>query len=468
MSGGRPPASDASTPGRPAPRPQGWLTRQVRGVAYFFLRRDFQRLEAGIAAARADLGEALERQSRGIQELREHLETRVNDSAAALEDLRHAYIATRSEFEQVRDARLARLEAAVDRVRDATGAVQREVDSFREGRFPQAESAIAGIQHAAERLQREVESVRDGRMPRVEADVAGVQRALDTLLTTVAGVQALAEELRDGRLPALSARTDALIERLHESLTEVAGLGERIARHEPLTVAVAPEIEARIPAAVAAASTRFADAFRGGRGEILGRAAELVQLLVGAAPVLDLGCGRGELLEALREAGIGARGVDSDPAMAAACRRLGFAVDEGDALSALRGAAPGSLGGVTAIHLVEHLPAPVWMQLVEAAARALRSGGALLIETPNPESLRVGAGLFWADPTHRAPVHPDALAFVAKAVGLEVVETRLLHPFPPEQALARPGQAEPVRELASRLDAWLSGPRDALLVARKP
>jgi hypothetical protein len=76
--------------------------------------------------------------------------------------------------------------------------------------------------------------------------------------------------------------------------------------------------------------------------------------------------------------------------------------------------------------------------------------------------------LFWADPTHRAPVHPDALAFVAKAVGLEVVEVRRLHPFPPDQALANSAQPEPVRELASKLDAWLSGPRDFLLVARKP
>jgi O-antigen chain-terminating methyltransferase len=154
--------------------------------------------------------------------------------------------------------------------------------------------------------------------------------------------------------------------------------------------------------------------------------------------------------------------------MVAACRRLGLAADVGDALEALRAQKKGSLGGVTAIHVFEHLTAAAWMSVVEAASAALRSAGVLLVECPNPESLRVGAGLFWVDPTHRVPVHPQALAFVMRSLGLEVVETRLLHPFPPDQALAAKSQPDAVRELASRLDAWLSGPRDFLVIARKP
>ena len=501
MNDARPPAETAATAGRQGPKPPGLFARIVRRAVFYFLKHDFHRLEAGIAAARADLDErsrqhsralddAREHFERGSAELRGHLETRLDESATALEDLRHAYLATRAEFEEVRERRLhdlggaldglaraaAALQVELESLRDSSipriegdlgalqkgsGALEREVESLRDARIPRVEGDLADLQKAAEALQREIVSVRDGLLPRTAAEIAALQRALG-------GVQALAEELRDDRLPALSGRTDALIERLYEDLTGLAGLTERLAQHEPLTVAVAPDLEARIPAAVAAASGRFADAFRGVRAEILGRAAEHVRLLANAAPVLDLGCGRGELLEALRDAGIEARGADSDPAMVAACRRLGLAVEESDAVSALHAAAPGSLGGVAAVHLVEHLPAAVWMQLVEAAAAALRTGGLLLVETPNPESLRVGAGLFWTDPTHRVPVHADALAFVAKAVGLEVVETRRLHPFPPEQALVRPDQPEPVRELAGRLDAWLSGPRDVLLVARKP
>lgn len=392
---------------------QGWLVRLMRGVARGLFRVDLDQVEAEVDRGRA----ALSRETVAREELQRHLEKRLDEVSAVVEDVRGAYLATRSEFEQVRDG---------------SGA-----------------------------LQNEVESLRDRRVPHIEGDLVRMQRAIEA-------VQALAEELRDRRLPALAARTDALVERLHEELSVLGGLLDRLVQGEPLRVAVEPEGEAGLPAAIAAATTRFADGFRGEQAEILGRVSEYLPLLSDAAPVLELGCGRGELLEALRDAGVKAHGVDSDPAMVAACRRLGLAAEVGDALETLRARKAGSLGGVTAIHVLEHLPAATWMSVVEAAAAALRRGGVLLVECPNPDSLRVGAGLFWMDPTHRAPVHPQALAFVMRALGLEVVETKLLHPFPPEQALAKASQPEAVRELAGRLDAWLSGPRDFLVVARKP
>jgi SAM-dependent methyltransferase len=392
---------------------QGWLVRLMRSAVRAVLGVDLDQVEAEVEKGRA----ALSREGTAREELQRHLEKRLDQLSAVLEDVRGAYLTTRSEFEQVRDS--------------------------------------SGV------LRNELESLRDGRLPQVEGDLARMQHA-------VQAVQALAEELRDGRMPALSGRTDALVERLHEELSVVGGLVDRLIQGEPLRVGVQPGGEGKLPAAIAAASKNFVDNFRGERGEILGRVEEYIPLLEGAAPVLEVGCGRGELLGALQAAGVDARGVDSDPAMVAACRRLGLAADEGDALEALRAPKAKSLGGVVAIHVLEHLPAATWMSVVEAGAAALRRGGVMLVECPNPDSLRVGAGLFWVDPTHRAPVHPEALAFVMRALGLEVTETRLLHPFPPEQALANDSQPEPVRELASKLDAWLSGPRDFLVVARKP
>jgi O-antigen chain-terminating methyltransferase len=108
------------------------------------------------------------------------------------------------------------------------------------------------------------------------------------------------------------------------------------------------------------------------------------------------------------------------------------------------------------------------MRVIDESARTLKPGGTLIVECPNPETLRVGGGLFWIDPTHRSPVHAHAVQFAAKAVGLEVVETRFMRPFPADQALARPGQPDAVFDLATRLDTWLSGPRDFVVVARKP
>lgn len=436
---------------------QGWLVRLMRGVVRAVLGLDLDEVEAEVDRGRA----ALSRETVAREELQRHLEKRLDETSAVLEDVRGAYLATRSEFEQVRDRTVPELTARLDLLGEAGAAAQPGVEPPHDGRLAYVEQALTVLRKTAEALQNELESLRDGRVPRVEGDLLRMQHAVEA-------VQALGEELRDQRLPALSVRTDVLVERLHEELAALGGLVDRVVQGEPLRVAVEPDVEAKVPAAIAAASTRFADSFRGERGEILGRVSEYVPLLKSAAPVLEIGCGRGELLEALRAAGVEAHGVDSDPAMVAACHRLGLAAVEGDALETLRKLKPGSLGGVTAIHVLEHLPAATWMSVVEAAGAALRPGGVLLVECPNPDSLRVGAGLFWVDPTHRAPVHPQALAFAMRALGLEVVETRLLHPFPPEQALASASQPKPVRELAGRLDAWLSGPRDFLVVARKP
>ena len=436
---------------------QGWLVRLMRGVVRGLFGVDLDQVEAEVDRGRA----ALSRETVAREELQRHLEKRLDETSAVLEDVRGAYLATRSEFEQVRDRTVPELTARLDLLGEAGAAAQPGVEPPHDGRLAYVEQALTVLRKTAEALQNELESLRDGRVPRVEGDLLHMQHAVEA-------VQTLGEELRDQRLPALSARTDVLVERLHEELSALGGLVDRLAQGEPLRVAVEPDVEAKVPAAVAAASMRFVDSFRGERAEILGRVSEYVSLLKSAAPVLEIGCGRGELLEVLREAGVEVRGVDNDPAMVAACHRLGLAAEEGDALEALRTQKAKSLGGVVAIHVFEHLPAAAWMSVVEAAAVALRPGGLLLVECPNPDSLRVGAGLFWVDPTHRAPVHPQALAFAMRALGLEVVETRLLHPFPAEQALANPSQPEAVRELAGRLDAWLSGPRDFLVVARKP
>lgn len=436
---------------------QGWLVRLMRRVVRAVLGLDLDEVETEVDKGRT----ALSREMAAREELQRHLEKRLDDILAVVEDVRGAYLATRSEFEQVRDKAVPELTARLYQLGEDGAAV-------RPGGGPPPDARLAGLdvtltllKKTSAALQEELESLRDGRVPRVEGDLLHMQHAVEA-------VQTLGEELRDQRLPALSARTDVLVERLHEELSALGGLVDRLAQGEPLRVAVEPDVEAKVPAAVAAASMRFVDSFRGERAEILGRVSEYVPLLKSAAPVLEIGCGRGELLEVLREAGVEVRGVDNDPAMVAACRRLGLAADEGDALEVLRTQKAKSLGGVVAIHVLEHLPAATWMSVVEAAAVALCPGGVLLVECPNPDSLRVGAGLFWVDPTHRAPVHPQALAFAMRALGLEVVETRLLHPFPAEQALANPSQPEPVRELAGRLDAWLSGPRDFLVVARKP
>src|SRR5205807_3907985 len=139
--------------------------------------------------------------------------------------------------------------------------------------------------------------------------------------------------------------------------------------------------------------------------------------------------GRGELLEVLRDAGMKASGVDSNTAAIEICRRSNLEVVQGDLFAALAKVPDGSLGAVTALHVVEHIPHSSLLKLLDEAVRVLRPGGIAIFETPNPQNVRVGATTFYLDPTHRNPVHPQTLQFLAQSRGLTQVETLLLHPY---------------------------------------
>ena len=132
---------------------------------------------------------------------------------------------------------------------------------------------------------------------------------------------------------------------------------------------------------------------------------------------LDLGCGRGEWLEVLREINVEARGVDLDSAMVQECDKRGLNVERGDVLSILKSASDSSKSLLTAFHLVEHLEFEQLQHLFREAIRVLRPGGLLILETPNPENLIVGTLSFYLDPTHRRPIPPQLLTFLAEHTG---------------------------------------------------
>ena len=212
----------------------------------------------------------------------------------------------------------------------------------------------------------------------------------------------------------------------------------------------------------------FEDKFRGERDDVKGRLAVYVPRLVDAelgasgAPVLDLGCGRGEWLELLRDRGLQARGVDTNRAMLARCRARSLDVTEADALASLSETPAASLGVVTGFHIVEHLPLPYLVSLLKETARTLRSGGIAIFETPNPENVLVGSHTFYLDPTHLNPIPPATLKFFIEAAGLRDVEVMFLHPAPAHEWLAT---GEPA------VDAFVNsrffGPQDYAVIAHK-
>jgi O-antigen chain-terminating methyltransferase len=167
----------------------------------------------------------------------------------------------------------------------------------------------------------------------------------------------------------------------------------------------------------------FEDRYRGTRDTIKDRLRAYLPFITplaapgGPAAALDLGCGRGEWLELLGEHGFTASGVDLDDGMLAACRERGLDARREDALAALRGQPEGSLALVSAFHLVEHIPFDLVQELIREALRALRPGGLLILETPNPENLTVGATSFYLDPSHLHPLPPALLGFAAEHAG---------------------------------------------------
>ncbi|MGB6993271.1 MAG: class I SAM-dependent methyltransferase, partial [Thermoanaerobaculia bacterium] len=171
------------------------------------------------------------------------------------------------------------------------------------------------------------------------------------------------------------------------------------------------------------------DRFRGTRDEIGRRMEIYLPYLADRGEILDLGCGRGELLALLRVQGIPARGIDSSEEMIGECRNQDLKVEQGDLFEILNDLPEGQLGGVVSFHVIEHLPADSIDRLVRLAWRALRPGGVLILETPNPLSLVVAARNFWLDPTHRRPIHPETLRLTYELAGFDQVEQIDLRPF---------------------------------------
>ena len=218
--------------------------------------------------------------------------------------------------------------------------------------------------------------------------------------------------------------------------------------------------------------------FRGGEEDIAGRVAIYLPYLERGGAVLDLGCGRGELLALLGERGVEARGVDSSDEMVRRCREQGLEAETADLMDALERAGESSLGGVISLHVIEHLPAAMLPRLAALAWRALRPGGVLILETPNPMSLVVGARNFWLDPTHQRPVHPKLLSFLMEQAGFDPIEVLELRPFADDKRLPELAVAEldeelrplamQINRLRDRIDDELFGCQDYGLVATKP
>jgi 2-polyprenyl-3-methyl-5-hydroxy-6-metoxy-1,4-benzoquinol methylase len=211
----------------------------------------------------------------------------------------------------------------------------------------------------------------------------------------------------------------------------------------------------------------FEDQFRGSREDIKDRLRVYLPILKEAKlgtdemPVLDVGCGRGEWLELLKEQNLRAQGVDVNRVFVGECQQQGLEVIERDVIVYLRTLPSSSLGVVTGFHIIEHLPFEVLIKLLDETVRVLKPGGAAIFETPNPENVLVGSYTFYLDPTHRNPLPSAVVKFLAEARGLCRVEVMNLH------SLEAYRVEEAGLEITKRFNEYFYGPQDYAVVGWK-
>jgi O-antigen chain-terminating methyltransferase len=283
--------------------------------------------------------------------------------------------------------------------------------------------------------------------------LAADQRVYNSSLLRL--VDALSE--RADTAAAANERAQQLLRELEERLTRVERRGGAgVASAPPATVAAQPAAAA-LPDYFA-----FESRMRGSVEAIRERQRRYVDDLRAAAPVLDVGCGRGELLQLLRETGIEARGIDADADMVAYARGEGLDVEQADLVEYLERQDDGSFGGIFMGQVVEHLPPGVLVRALELAAAKLRGGGVLIAETINPLS-PLALRHYFADLTHAQPLVPETLQLLARQSGFAETEVRYLNE--PAERLTEPDDPV-IAANVRRLNELLFAPLDYALVAR--
>jgi SAM-dependent methyltransferase len=266
---------------------------------------------------------------------------------------------------------------------------------------------------------------------------------------------------------ALSERADAAAAASERAERLLRELEERLTRVERRRVSGAPTAApATVAAQPAAASLpdyfAFESRMRGSVDAVRERQRTYVEDFRGASPVLDIGCGRGELLSLLREAGVEARGIDADADMVAYARGEGLDVEQADLVDYLERVDDASLGGIFMGQVVEHLPPGVLVRSLELAAAKLRPGGLLVAETINPLS-PLALRHYFADLTHAQPLVPETLQLLARQSGFAETELRFLNE--PADRLTEPDDPV-IAANVRRLNELLFAPLDYALVAR--
>jgi SAM-dependent methyltransferase len=280
----------------------------------------------------------------------------------------------------------------------------------------------AEIVVALERQQAELERVRERHSEQIERLE---ELARELILTAESLRRASADTARDADTAITSAeRAIEAVEPIAAELYAPPYMAD--SPFEVLSSPVGEVLGFRSGAAIRGEPRRGADRdadyvafeglFRGPTERVAESQRPYLTLVREHAPVLDVGCGRGEFLTLLAAAGIAARGVDGDGGMVARCRALGLDVARGDVNEHLDGLPDGSLGTVFSAQVIEHLPHTELRRMLELSLRKLAPGGLFIAETVNPHRIS-SLKNFWVDLTHQHPIFPEVALAICGIAG---------------------------------------------------
>lgn len=328
-----------------------------------------------------------------------------------------------------------------------------------------------------------------------DREAGGGALVLNAALSDLAEAQAKYRETLLAREHRYEARTTAMAA-AHEELRAMLGVAQQaiamLRRHlETTHTPAASAAPARATSAVNTADGAFSetldaykyvgfeDQFRGSREAIRERQETYVGFFEGAVgDVLDVGCGRGEFIELLHTHRIAARGIDLNHEMAEGCRARGLDVVEADAVGYLSTLPDGSLGGIFAAQVVEHLEPAYLLRFLDLAFAKLAPGGTIVLETLNPACWTAFFESYIRDITHRWPLHPETLKYLATASGFTRADIHYLSPVAAAdrlQTAAAPAGAPPgtldlvetINANVEKLNARMFSHMDYAVVARK-
>jgi O-antigen chain-terminating methyltransferase len=277
----------------------------------------------------------------------------------------------------------------------------------------------AAVNALAEELAKRWESLAV-REQRFQSQVAALTGAHDELRTAVGAAQNAA----------LTSKREL------ERLATLAAAGSQLpaAGSQPPTSTLQPPA-AFAPALDAYKYVGFENEFRGSQEIIRARLESYLPYFADASDVLDVGCGRGEFLDLLAARGVSGRGLDLNHEMVEVCRARGLEVAESDAVSHLAGLPDGSLGGLFAAQVVEHLEPGYLLRLLDLAFHKLRPGAPIVLETLNPACWTAFFDSFIRDITHVWPLHPETLRYLVLASGFSAARIEYRSPVPREDRL---------------------------------